>query len=160
MTQVPTSNWSNLAQQPIARQGARFAVAGGTVAMVYLGVTLLLSDVAGLPFEAALPIGYAVGISIHFTLQRFFVWTHDAGYALALHAQLARYVCLALAQYGITAAVTAELPQRIGVPKDLVYVVTAGTLTVVTFLLFRTNIFHHDVEEPNAEPIGAFNRGN
>lgn len=131
-----------LARLPIARQGVRFAAVGCLVALVYLGMTTLLSAALGLPFEVALPIGYAVALSVHFTLQRLFVWKSKSGYALDIHVQVGRYLCVAVAQYTITAVVTAEVPQRIGVSKEIVFLFTATALMVTTFLLFRTSVFH------------------
>jgi len=132
----------------IAGQGLRFAVAGGFVMLVYLATTSLLAEVIGLPFEVALPIGFAVAICTHFTLQRVFVWRHDHGYALALRAQVIRYLVIAGAQYGITAAITATLPSALGVDTEVVYLVTAVLLTATTFLLMRSRVFHHN-EQPS-----------
>ncbi len=85
-------------------QGARYVLAGGTVTLVYLGTTTVLADVVGLPFQIALAIGFCTGLAVHFTLQRFFVWAPHEGYALPLHHQAARYLVVAGAQYGLTAA--------------------------------------------------------
>src|ERR1039458_4815150 len=93
-------------------QGVRFALSGGAVTLVYLGTTTVLADVAGLPFQAALAIGFSVAIAVHFTLQRLFVWTHHEEFALPLHQQAGRYLAVAAVQYGVTAASTALLPAR------------------------------------------------
>jgi len=123
-------------------QGARFVLSGGVVALVYFAVTTVLAEVVGLPFQVALPIGSAVGISVHFTLQRLFVWTHHEAYALPLHHQARRYLTLAVTQYGITAATTSLLPGALAVPTEAVYIATALLLGAVNFLLFRYVIFH------------------
>jgi putative flippase GtrA len=120
----------------------RFAIAGGTVAGVYLLVTLLLAKVAGLPFQAALAIGFATALSTHFTLQRLFVWVHQEEFALPLRAQAGRYLAISLAQYGITAAATGLLPDALDVSTEIVYIATTGLVTVVSFTLFRTRVFH------------------
>ena len=67
----------------------RFALSGGTVALVYLATTTVLASVVGLPFQAALAIGFCVGLVVHFTLQRLFVWTHHEEFALPLGHQVA-----------------------------------------------------------------------
>ena len=69
----------------LGRQGARFLLTGGFVALVYVGTTTLLHEVIGLDFEASLAIGFVATISTHFTLQRLFVWNHSSAFALPLH---------------------------------------------------------------------------
>jgi putative flippase GtrA len=126
----------------LAGQGVRFVLSGGVVALVYFTVTMLLAEVVGLPFQLALPLGAAVGISMHFTLQRMFVWAHHEEYALPLHHQARRYLTVAVAQYGVTAASTSLLPGPLGLPTEAVYVTTALLLGAGNFLLFRYIVFH------------------
>ncbi len=123
-------------------QGIRYALAGGTVAVVYLATTTVLANVVGLPFQLALAIGYVTGLCVHFTLQRVFVWVHDSEFALGIGEQAGRYLLVAGAQYGITALSTSVLPRWLGVPVIPVYFVTAISLTVVNFLIFRGGVFH------------------
>lgn len=121
---------------------ARFAMSGGMVALVYLATTTLLAKVVGLPFQAALAIGFCAGLSVHFTLQRIFVWTEHEEFALPLHHQLARYLVLAAVQYGVTAASTALLPAVLDVDTEIVYLVTVACVVITNFLVFRHGIFH------------------
>ena len=127
----------------IAARGIRFLAAGGLVACLYLAVTTLLASVIGVPFQAALAIGFAAALTSHFLLQRVFVWRHTAGYALTAREQVGRYVPLAGAQYGITAASTAFLPGAIGVGVVYVYLATAATLTCANFFVVGARVFHH-----------------
>ena len=127
---------------PVARQGVRFLVSGGFVAVVYVLSTSLLANVVELRFGVALAIGYGVAIAAHFTLQRVFVWTHDAGFALDVRGQLARYLPVAAVQYGLTAVSTSTMPKLVGVATEIVYLVTAVLLSIATFLVFRSSIFH------------------
>ncbi|HEV7528650.1 MAG TPA: GtrA family protein [Solirubrobacteraceae bacterium] len=120
----------------------RFALAGGTVAAVYLLVTLLLAKVVGLPFQAALAIGFTTALGAHFTLQRLFVWVHHEEFALSLRTQAGRYLAISLTQYGLTAATTGLLPDALGISTEIVYVVTTALITVANFVLFRTRVFH------------------
>jgi putative flippase GtrA len=123
-------------------QGVRFGLAGGTVALVYLATTTILSEVVGLPFQEALAIGFCVGMVVHFTLQRMFVWAHHDEFALPPHYQLGRYLVAAAAQYGVTAASTGLLPSALGISTELVYLVTVAVVLSANFLLFRNWIFH------------------
>jgi putative flippase GtrA len=131
----------------ILGQGIRFTLAGGVVAGMYLGTTLLLATVIGLPFQSALAIGFILALATHFTLQRFFVWMHHEEFALPLRTQIGRYLAIALAQYGITVAATSALPATLGLPTEVVYVAVTLVITFANFILFRTRVFH-----ANAEP--------
>jgi putative flippase GtrA len=123
-------------------QLVRYAIAGATVAVVYVGLTLLLSGPAGLAIQAAIPIAYVTAITVHFTLQRWFVF-HDAGaFALAMHHQVGRYLVIGLVQYATTAAATAVLPGVLDLPEKLVYVGAVGVISAVSFVLLRTSVFH------------------
>src|ERR1700730_478145 len=75
--------WRAAGSRHIAGQGLRFGIAGGLVAIVYLGSTSLLAAVVGVEFEVALAIGFLLAITTHFVLQRKFVWVHDEGFAVA-----------------------------------------------------------------------------
>jgi len=139
----------------ILGQGIRFALAGGTVALVYLTTTTVLAEVFGVPFQAALAIGFSVGLLVHFTLQRLFVWTHHEEFALPLRHQVGRYLMVSAAQYGVTAASVALLPAALGVSAEAVYLATVAVLVSANFLVFRYGIFHaraaapeHDHETP------------
>jgi putative flippase GtrA len=123
-------------------QGVRFGIAGGTVALVYLVTTTILADVVGLPFQVALAIGFCVGIVVHFTLQRTFVWVHNEDFALPLRHQAGRYLVVSAIQYGLTAASTSLLPSALGVPTEVVYLATVAIIVSLNFVVFRHRIFH------------------
>jgi len=123
-------------------QGARYFLTGCMATVVYLGSTTVLADVAGLPFQIALIVGFCVGLSVHFTLQRFFVWAHHEEYALPFNHQAGRYLVVAGAQYGLTAASTSVLPAALGLPVELVYLATVAVLVSGSFLVFRNGVFH------------------
>jgi putative flippase GtrA len=123
-------------------QSIRFALVGGTVALIYVGTTTVLATVVGIPFQAALLIGLGVGLVVHFTLQRVFVWTHHDEFALPLHHQLGRYLAATAVQYGVTAASTAFLPSVLGVSAEVVYLGTVAVVISTNFLVFRNGIFH------------------
>jgi putative flippase GtrA len=135
----------------ILRQGIRFALAGGTVALVYLTTTTVLAEVFGVPFQAALAIGFSAGLLVHFTLQRLFVWTHHEEFALPLHHQVGRYLTLSAAQYGVTAASTALLPAALNVSAEAVYLATVAVLVSANFLVFRHGIFHARAAAPEQD---------
>jgi putative flippase GtrA len=125
-------------------QGTRYALAGAFVGVVYLSTTTLLAVVVGLPFRQALPIGFAVQLVVHFTLQRRFVWVHDDEFALPFRRQARRYLIVAGAQLGVTAATTSLLPPVLGLSTEVVYLISAVLQTAANFLLFRNVVFHPD----------------
>ena len=135
----------------ISTRGVRFVLAGGTVAVYYLTSTSVLANVVGLPFEVALIIGFLSAICLHFTLQRFFVWVHADDFALPVHHQLLRYLVVVGSQYGITALATGFLPAALGVPTEVVYLITASLLAVTNFLVMGSRVFHG---EGSSQPAG------
>jgi putative flippase GtrA len=125
-------------------QGMRFVAAGGTAALISLAATITLAEVVGLPFEVAFVLGYSAAVSAHFTLQRVFVWRHHGEFALPIHQQLIRYVPIALTNYGVVALAIALLPNLLRVAPLPVYLAATAAMTVLSFLLLRTRVFHPD----------------
>lgn len=129
-------------ESDLVGQGLRFGLAGATVAAVYTLTTTLLAVVIGLPFQVALALGFCLALTVHFTLQRTFVWVHHNEFALGLRDQIPRYLCVASVQYGLTAASSALLPSLLGLPTEAVYLVTVVLITAGNFFIFRHGIFH------------------
>ncbi|HEY3758952.1 MAG TPA: GtrA family protein [Solirubrobacteraceae bacterium] len=121
-------------------QGVRFAIAGTVVALVYLITTTCLALVV--PFQIALAGGFCLAICVHFSLQRLFVWGHRDSFALPLHHQAGRYLIVAGTQYAITAASTSLLPPVLGLPTEVVYLLTVLIVASSNFIVFRNGIFH------------------
>lgn len=132
-------------------EGARYALAGAFVALVYLLTTTFLAVVVGLPFKVALVIGFCLQLCVHFTLQRMFVWVREEAFALRAGRQVGRYLSVQLAQLGLTALTTSLLAPVLGLSAEVVYLMTAGSMTIVNFLLFRFVVFHPERTEVRAE---------
>lgn len=134
-------------------QGVRFVVVGGTTALVYLLSTTLLASAAGMPFEAALAIGFWLAIAVNFTLQRLFVWAQHEAFALPLNRQFGRYLAVAGMQYLLTAAGLALLPSLLGLSTEAVYLGVAVLLASVNFVIYRNGVFHaQGLQEPSRRP--------
>jgi putative flippase GtrA len=134
-------------------QAVRFAISGVIVSIVYITVTTLLAEVSHLRFQLALAIGWCAGVSVHYTLQRVFVWAHRDGFALPFARQVRRYLLLAFSQLAATTASTSLLPSALGVPAEAVYLASAVILTMLNFIVFRNRIFHPealDAAQPSA----------
>jgi putative flippase GtrA len=143
-----TRSLALLRTDAVLAQGARFAFTGVVVSIVYITLTTVLSEVSHLRFQLALVIGWCAAVTVHFTLQRTFVWRRQQGFALPFGRQVRRYLLVAVAQLGVTAATTAVLPSLLGVSAEAVYLATAALVTLVNFLVFRHGVFH--AEAPDA----------
>jgi putative flippase GtrA len=126
----------------LAGQGIRFVLAGTAVVAVYVSITTLLHGVLALPFQLALIIGFTTSVALHFTLQRQFVWRGNETFALGIHHQAFRYLLICALQYGVTAFTTSQLPGPLGLPVEVVYVLTVMCVPVVNFVVFRGRVFH------------------
>jgi putative flippase GtrA len=126
----------------VVGQAVRYAIAGTTVFVWYLGTTTVLADGFGVTFQLALATGWVTAVFVHFTLQRYFVWVHHSEFALGFGGQVGRYLVVAGAQYAITAAATSVLPRALDLPVTAVYLATAITLAAANFLIFRGGVFH------------------
>lgn len=131
-----------LATHPAAGPTLRYGIAGSAVAAVYLGVPILLDGVFGVPIQIAIPIAYGLAISLHFNLQRHFVFRHVATFALSGREQAGRYVVVAAVQYPTTALCTALLPGVLGLSPRATYLCTALVISVIFYLVLRSHVFH------------------
>jgi putative flippase GtrA len=120
----------------------RFALVGGLGTTVYLLTTTVAADVVGLPFQAALAVGFSTALSFNFVAHRRFVWVKRERYVLPAHRQAGRFLLVALAQYGTTAAATLLLPSALGMPTEAVYLTMVALLSAVNFLVLRHRVFH------------------
>lgn len=126
----------------LTAQAVRYAVAGAVVALVYVGLTLLLSGPLGVVIQVAILVAYVLAVALHFALQRWFVFGDRRSFALAAHQQVGRYVVLGAAQYSLTALATTVLPELLGVGEQVVYLATVVAISATGFVLLRTRIFH------------------
>jgi putative flippase GtrA len=131
-----------LASHPLTGSAVRYAIAGSAVAVVYLGIPVALNGGAGLPVEVAIPIAYLAAVTLHFNLQRHFVFRHVAEFALSRREQIARYIGMGVVQYPTTAIATAVLPKLLGLSERTAFVIVAMTMSLTLFVLLRTHIFH------------------
>jgi putative flippase GtrA len=134
----------------VLAQGVRFVLSGVIVSTVYITVTTLLSQVAHLRFQIALVIGWSAAVSVHFTLQRTFVWKRAESFALPFRHQVGRYLLVAVSQLGFTAATTTVLPSLLHVSAEAVYLATAALVTLFNFLVFRKGVFHVETADSGA----------
>jgi putative flippase GtrA len=121
-------------------QAARYAVTGATVAGFYVGGTLALSHL-GMPMAAAIAIAYTCAVSLHFALQRTFVF-RGAQFGLSVREQALRYLVIGVVQYSVTAGATESLPDLVGVSPEVAYLLATVTFSAAGFLVLRSQVFH------------------
>jgi len=143
---------NGLIRHPMAGPTVRYGIAGCAVAAVYLGVPVLLNGMFGVAIQIAIPIAYLLAISLHFNLQRRFVFRHVATFALSGRKQAARYVVVAAIQYPTTALCTAVLPGVLGLSERTTYLGTAIAISVTFYLVLRSHVFHA-TDEPQPPVI-------
>jgi putative flippase GtrA len=141
-----------LFEHPLAGATVRYGIAGGTVAVVYIGMPLLLHGVFGVPLEAAVPIAYVAAVSLHFTLQRLFVWRHVGEFALSGREQGMRYLMIGAVQYPVTALAIAVLPGVLSVSESAVFVGVTIVTSIMLFLVLRSHVFH---AVPESESVSS-----
>jgi putative flippase GtrA len=132
---------SSAATADLVAHGVRYGLAGACVAVVYVGLTLLLSGPLGVPIQAAILVALVVAVVVHFCFQRFFVF-RGAPFALSVRDQAGRYLVITAVQYALTAATTTFLPGLLGVSEQVVYLGTVITISTTGFVVLRTHVFH------------------
>ncbi|MBV9818666.1 MAG: GtrA family protein [Solirubrobacterales bacterium] len=136
----------------------RYGVAGAIVGAVYLGVPLVLNGLIGAPIEVAIPLAYVLAVTLHFNLQRHFVFRHVDEFALSTRQQIGRYLVLGAIQYPTTALATGFLPGLLGVSERVIFVGVTLVMSVTFFLLLRGHVFAPDggvIAEATAEHDAA-----
>jgi putative flippase GtrA len=131
-----------LAQHRVTGPMFRYALAGAAVAAVYLGVPVVLNGGLAVPIQIAIPVAYVLAVSLHFTLQRHFVFRQVSAFALTTRQQAARYVLVGAVQYPTTAIATAVLPGVLGMSARATFVCVSLALSLTIFLVLRTHVFH------------------
>lgn len=119
---------------------SRFLLTGALVAAVHLLLAAGLI-LAGVHPQVALVVTFAVVLSLHFTLNRQWVFAPDQGYALHLSRQGFRYLTVAGISYVVTAVAIAILPEALDVPVLAIFLVVTAIMACVNFLLLRLWVF-------------------
>jgi putative flippase GtrA len=118
-------------------QGGRFAAVGAFITVLYLAVTTA-ARLAGAPWWLAIAIGYVIATSTHFVLHRTVVFQREEGFQLTLGQQLPRFIAVVICQYAVTTLAVTLLPG----PEYVVFFAVAACVTVASFVLLRTKLFH------------------
>ena len=149
--------WTAPVDWGFMRSILRYGAAGALVAAVYLSLPVVLNAAFGVPIQIVIPIAYLIAVTLHFTLQRKFVFRHIGSFALSRRQQAARYVAIGAFQYPATALATAILPGLIGLSTREAYLCAAAAFSLMFFLFLRARVFHAAgpaVSEADRGPVG------
>ena len=136
----PTVRATLLSRLPPLRVLVRFVLTGGSVALIHLSLVSAMV-LLGIDIQLALILSYLVSLTIHFTLNRQWVFANDQGYAFRLSLQGLRYLCTAALSYAVTAAAIAFLPGVLGLPELAVFFLVTGAMACVTFVILQLWVF-------------------
>ncbi len=121
----------------VASEGTRFVLVGAFITVLYLTVTTVMRTVVEAPWWLAIAVGYVIATSTHFVLHRRVTFRRPEGFQLSVGQQLPRFVAIVVVQYAVTATAMAILPSSV-----ITFFCVAAVVTVVSFLVLRTRLFH------------------
>ncbi|MDG3010423.1 GtrA family protein [Rhodococcus sp. D2-41] len=140
--EIPVTDNIGGAEVGLKTQLIRFVITGGLSGILDFSVTLLLQNGLGLPRAAAKSVGFILGTTTAYLLNRR--WTFNAPPSRARFlAVVALYAVTFAVQVGIYTALGQVWPSTI-VYNALSYVVAQGTATVINFVVQRVWIFKID----------------
>lgn len=118
------------------RQFSRYVTIGAVTNLLLYGAYLLLTAL-GIAPELAMTATYIAGVALSFHLNR--TWTFESG--VPYMRTLRRFMALYASGYAINWLGLALLPDRLGIPHQLVQIVIMGGLVVYFFAMFRVWVF-------------------
>ena len=119
---------------------SKFVVTGALVGATHLGLVSLMV-VGGVPIQVALALAFVIALAVHFTLNRQWVFSVDAGYALHFSRQGLRYLATAVVSYACTAIAVAVLPGVTGLPELAAFFIAAGAMACFSFVALSVWVF-------------------
>jgi putative flippase GtrA len=131
----------------------RFAFTGGLVALVSFASMTVQLELVHDPAQLALVITYVLATSLHFALNRQWVWHGEGSYTLHVSAQGRRYLSVLAVNYGINALSIAYLPGLLDVPELAVYFVVTILLAIASYVIFRRWVFLRGDAAPTANRL-------
>ena len=117
-------------------EGVRFVAVGAFITVLYLSVTTVMRVVFDAPWWLAIAVGYVIATSTHFVLHRKVTFAKDE-FQLSTSQQAVRFIGVVVLQYAFTATAMAILPSSL-----ITFFCVAAVVTVASFLITRTLLFH------------------
>lgn len=119
----------------------KYITAGGTAAVVDLGMLYALTDGAGLHYLLSATIAFLLAFGVSFTLQKFWTFGHDD--MTRVHAELALYLAVAVVNLFVNAGLMYVFVEVVGIWYLFAQILTGATIACYGFLLYRHVIFKH-----------------
>jgi putative flippase GtrA len=132
---------ATLRHHPTTRRLARFALTAAAVQVVYASLMAIFLLGLDFPRQAALLIGYAGALVVHFTLNRQLVFIPTDGYAHGLSSHGSRYLVTAAVVYVITALGLALVPGALGVAPFVAWLLLAVAIGMANFVVLSRFVF-------------------
>jgi putative flippase GtrA len=129
-----------LSRVPPIKVLVRFVLTGALVGCTNLGLVTAMV-LLGVDIQVALAVAYLVGLTVHFTLNRQWVFASDEGYAAHFTIQGVRYLCTAALSYAVTAVAVAVLPEVLGIPQLAAFFLITGAVACVSFVILHVWVF-------------------
>lgn len=116
----------------------RFAVVGGLTAVVYAGGISFFLAHLGLDYRLGISLAYAVAVSFHFFCNRKFTFNASQG---NMPAQVAKYCCLLLVNYGIVLAVAVLCVDYLGISAYIASGLSLFATTLIAYIALNRWVF-------------------
>ena len=120
------------------RKGIKFALVGGTTAIIYFALLVVLMRFPLLNYQWNVSIAYVMATSFHFAANRWFTFRAHEGRATR---QLGRYVILVLINYLLTLLIVTGMVELLGAHPIVGACMAVGLTAVVAFLIARSWVF-------------------
>jgi putative flippase GtrA len=130
-----------LRRHPTAQRLGRFALSAIAVQIVYASLMAIFLLGLDFPRQAALAIGYAGALVVHFTLNRQLVFAPSGGYVHGLSSHGSRYLLTAAMIYVITAVSLAVVPGALGIAPFVAWVLISAVIGAANFVVLGRFVF-------------------
>ena len=126
----------------VTAQFARYALAGAITLMVGAGTVMALTAITGMAIQLAIFCSYPLLITMHFSLQRHFVFPERNAFTLTTSTQLRRYLVICAGHYACVAVGTAGIARLTSLSSRAAYLIMVATMPLIVFMTFRRRVFH------------------
>ena len=123
----------------------KYLLAGSTAAFVDLALLYFFVKVIHFHYLVSATLAFAVAIFVSFYLQKF--WTFRDDSREDLYKQLSQYVAVGLFNLGVNAGLMYLLVDKLFVWFMLAQVISAGTIALESFILYKFFIFNQVKEK-------------
>ncbi len=117
----------------------KFAVSGGTAAILGIALLYLFTGVFGIWYLPASVLAFALSMVAHFFLQKLWVFTHKTAHAT--HVEFGKFFLLALINLGINSACMYALVSLLSVNYLLAQILIRIGLAVLNYFIYERMIF-------------------